>query len=279
VETRELRYFVAVAEELNFSQAAQRLGMAQPPLSRAIVLLERRLGVTLLQRTSRMVALTEAGAVLLSEAKAILGAISAAERRTRRAAAVRPHLVLVAKTGASDEFLAKLLDAYAAEPDSVDVEVLLCQTRQQQRLLRDGQADVALMHRPYDSTSGFDSEDIFTEGQLVILPRAHDLAARSRLRMDEIDSLPDLPLARWPDANGNYPEGPGIEIHDLTQVLQQISLRRAAVTLPESSRGLLREDLVGVPVIDAPSVTTAIAWPADSRSRAIADLVRTATRV
>src|SRR5689334_22473489 len=87
VETRELRYFVAVAEELHFGRAAQRLTMAQPPLSRAIQQLERRLGVVLLHRTARAVALTEAASVLLHEARAVLDAVEGAAHRTRRAAA------------------------------------------------------------------------------------------------------------------------------------------------------------------------------------------------
>src|SRR3954454_9281183 len=118
VETRELRYFVAVAEELHFGRAAERLGIAQPPLSRAIRALERRLGAPLFDRTTRAVALTDAGAVLLAEGRAALDAVDAVERRARRAAGARPVLALVAKAGASQELLAKLLDAYAAEPGS-----------------------------------------------------------------------------------------------------------------------------------------------------------------
>ncbi|MHA6629085.1 LysR family transcriptional regulator [Pseudonocardia sichuanensis] len=282
METRELRYFVAVAEELHFGRAAQRLGMAQPPLSRAIRQLERRLGVALLERTSRSVALTEAGRVLLREGRAALDAVAAADRRTRRAGLAttgRPALVLVTKAGASGDLLAKLLDAYAAEPDAVAVDVLLCGVAEQERLLRDGRADVALLHRPHDSTAGFDTEDLATEGQVAVLPAGHHLTGRAHLRMADVTALSGLPTPRWPGPGGEYPDGPGPEVRDNAQLYQLIALGRAVAVLPESVCTHLRDDLAAVPVVDAPPVTTVIAWPPHSRSRAVAGLVRVATRL
>jgi len=282
METRELRYFVAVAEELHFGRAAQRLGIAQPPLSRAIRQLERRLGVALLARNSRTVALTEAGAVLLREGQAALDAVDAATRRTRRAALAatgKPGLVLVTKAGASNELLAKLLDAYAAEPGAATVDVILCGIGEQGRLLRDGRADVALLHRPFDSMVGLDTEDLSTEGQVAILPAGHPLTARPHLRMADVAELPDLPMPRWPCPDGAYPEGPGPAVRDNAQLLQLIALGRTAAVLPESCRIHLGDDLAAVPVLDAPPVTTVIAWPPHSRSRAVAGLVQAATRL
>ncbi|SEL43267.1 transcriptional regulator, LysR family [Nonomuraea pusilla] len=277
-----MRYFVAVAEELHFGRAAQRLGIAQPPLSRAISQLERRLGTTLLERTSRTVSLTEAGSVLLREGRAALEAVEAAERRTRRAALAttgQAGVVLATKAGASDELLAKLLDAYASEPGAVTVDVLLCAIGEQERLLRDGRADVALLHRPFDSTAGFDTEELCTEGQVVVLPAGHPLARRTHLRMADVTELPGLPMPRWPCRDGTYPDGPGPQVRDHTQLTQLIALGRACAVLPESCRAQLRDDLAAVPVPDAPAVTTVIAWPPQSRSRAVAGLVRAATRL
>ncbi|WP_433383623.1 LysR family transcriptional regulator [Actinoplanes sp. CA-142083] len=279
METRELRYFVAVAEELHFGRAALRLGIAQPPLSRAIAQLERRIGVSLLERNSRGVALTDAGAVLLREGRAALDAVEAAERRTRRAVPGNPGLVLVVKAGAAGELLPKLLDAYAAEPGAVHVEVQLCGVGEQERLLRDGRADVALLHLPFDSTAGFDVEELVTESQIVVLPAGHPLTTSAGLRMAEVTDLPGLPLPRWPGRDGTYPSGPGPEVHDNTQLLQLIALGRAAAILPESCRPLLTRDLAAVPLVDAPQVTTVIAWPPHSRSLALAGLVRAATRL
>jgi DNA-binding transcriptional LysR family regulator len=278
VETRELRYFVAVAEELHFGRAAQRLAMAQPPLSRAIRQLERRLGVVLLHRTTRSIALTEPGAVLLREARAALAAVDAAERRTRRAAG-RPGVVLATKAGASSELLSKLLDAYAAEPGAVAVEVLLCGPGEQEALLRDGRADVALLHRPFDTTAGLDTEDLHTEQQVLVLPAGHPLAHRPHLSSAEVAALTDLPLPRWPRQDGSYPDGPGPKVRDHTQLAQLIALGRTCAVMPESVRTHLRDDHAIVPVPDAPAVTTVIAWPPHSRSKAVADLVRTATRL
>ncbi|MEV6566953.1 LysR family transcriptional regulator [Streptomyces kronopolitis] len=282
METRELRYFVAVAEELHFGRAAQRLGMAQPPLSRAIHQLERRLGAALLERTSRAVALTEAGAVLLREARAALDAVEAAERRTRRAALARtgqPGVVLATKAGASSELLAKLLDAHAAEPGAATVDLLLCGIGEQERMLRDGRADVALLHLPFDATAGFDTEELCTEEQVAVLPAGHPLTTRDHLRVAEVTALPDLPMPRWPGRDGTYPDGPGPQARDHTQLFQLIALGRTCWIAPESCRAQLREGLAAVRVLDAPTVTTVIAWPPHSRSRAVAGLVRAATRI
>jgi DNA-binding transcriptional LysR family regulator len=280
VETRELRYFVAVAEELHFGRAAQRLGIAQPPLSRAISQLERRLGTALLARTSRGVTLTESGSVLLKEGQAALDAVEAAERRTLRAARAvsgEPAIVLATKAGASSELLAKLLDAYATKPGAVAVDVLLCGPGEQGRLLRDGRADVALLYQPFDSAAGFDTEALCAEKQVVVLPAGHPLTRRDHVMMADVTALPGLPMPRWPESDGSYLDGPGPAVRNHTQLLQLIELGRSSAVLPESFRTHLRDGHAAVPVLDAPTVTTVIAWPAHSRSQAVASLVQTAT--
>jgi DNA-binding transcriptional LysR family regulator len=276
LETRELRYFVAVAEELHFGRAAERLGIAQPPLSRAISQLEHRLGVRLLDRDRRGVALTEPGRVLLHEAREALDAVTAAARRTRRAADPERRLVLATKAGASHELLQRLLDAAARGPGATPVEVLLCEVGEQAGLLRTGRADVALMHRPVDDLAGFDTEDLVSEGQVAILPAGHPLASRDQLTLAEVSDVPGLPIARWPRLDGTYPEGPGPEVHTQSQLAQLVALGRTLLVIPASSRAWQWPEHVAVPVVDAPEITTLLAWPASSRSLAVAALVRSA---
>jgi DNA-binding transcriptional LysR family regulator len=279
LETRELRYFVALAEELHFGRAAERLGIAQPPLSRAIRGLEHRLGVKLFDRDRRGATLTDAGRVLLREAPAALEAVAAAARRTRQAGDPTRPLVLVTKAGASHELLRRLLDTVLRDPAAPPVDVLLCEVGEQAGLLRDGRADVALMHRPYDDLAGFDTVDLHTEGQVAILPAAHPLASRDQLTLADVSNVPDLPIARWPRLDGTYPDGPGPEVHTQSQLAQLVALGRTLLVIPASSRAWQWPEHVAVPVIDAPDVTTVIAWQPTSNSPAIAALVRAAANL
>ncbi|MEU6541259.1 LysR family transcriptional regulator [Streptomyces sp. NPDC047000] len=270
VETRELRYFVAVAEELHFGRAAHRLGIAQPPLSRAIRLLERRMGVTLLERTSREVRLTAAGEVLLTEGRGVLGAVAAAVRRTRRAAAVTPRLVLALKPGGDADLLRPILDRYAATPGAVPVE-LAFSVGERAAMVRDGRADLALLHRPQNDLSGLDSDDLHAEGQVVVLPDGHPLADRTTVSMADLrgETQP-----RWPEAR---PGVTGQLVTETAQLLQLILLGRMVAVLPESVRDRLPPGTVSRPVTDAEPATLVIAWPRASTSREVAAFVRAAT--
>lgn len=275
VETRELRYFVAVAEELHFGRAAGRLGIAQPPLSRAISQLERRLDVRLLDRNRRGVALTNAGNVMLGEARAALDVVAAAARRTQRAGEAKRPLVLATKAGVSHELLRRLLDAWASEPAAAPVEVLLCEVGEQAGLLREERADVALMHQPFDDIAGFDTEDLYVESQVAILPAGHPLASRDQLTLADVSDVPDLPIARWPRTDGSYPDGPGPEVRTQSQLAQLVALGKTLLVIPASSRAWQWPEHVAVPVVDAHTVTTVIAWR-PSRHSAVASLVRSA---
>ena len=105
------------------------------------------------------------------------------------------------------------------------------------------------------------------------------MAGRGHVLMADIAALTDLPLPRWPRKDGSYPDGPGPEVREHGQLLQLIALGRTTAVLPESTRGHLPHGLAAVPVLDAPTVTTVIAWPPHSRSLALAGFVRAATRL
>ncbi|WP_439941357.1 LysR family transcriptional regulator [Streptomyces sp. BBFR115] len=268
MESRPLRYFVAVAEELNFARAAERLGISPPPLSRAIRLLEADLGVTLFERTTHSVALTRAGEVLLTEARIALDALEAAGHRARRAAAPARELVLAVKADGDAGLLEPMLKRYADEPGSVPVAVRLCGWRESPRLLRRGEADVALVHEPYDRT-GLDSETLAAEPRVVALAADHPLAARAVLALGDLEPLPE-------DAFGPRVRAHG-EGRDLAQVLTLVALGETVRLLPASVAGRYpRPGVVYRPVPDAPPAVLAIAWPQQSRSTAVAALVRAA---
>lgn len=262
MDSRELHYFVAVAEELNFGRAATRLGIAQPPLSRTIQQLERRLGVLLLERTSRQVTLTPAGEVLLHEGRKALTALTAAERRARRAGEKR--LVLAMKANSDAGLLEKILASVESE-----VDLQICGIGEQGVLLREGHADAALLRFPHDDPEGFAYAELLTEPDMAVLPRTHRLADRESLTMA------DLAGEQFPHWPGHPPNG-GPFVRDSAQLLQLIALGRTIALLPASMEHHLRPELTCVPVTDAPTSTLAIAWPEDARSRSLAALVTAA---
>lgn len=273
-----MQYFVAVAEELHFGRAAERLGISQPPLSRAIRQLEVRLGTDLFTRTSRGVQLTEPGDVLLRESRAALAAVAAAERRTRRAAADEP-VVLVVKAAATGPLVTDLLERHAAEPGAAPVRLEPCAIGEQVRTLRDGRADVAVLHLPYDDLTGLDFVELGREPQVVLMARRHAQSDRTSLTLAEVEELMlNAPAPRWADADGRIPEGPGPIARDHGQLQALVALGQATWLAPASCRALVRPDIVAIPVRDAEPITTVLAWPAHGTSDAVAHLVATATR-
>lgn len=279
LETRELRYFVAVAERLHFGRAASDLGIAQPALSRAIQQIEQRVGVPLLDRDRRGVRLTAAGEVLLREARTALDGVSAAVRRARRAGAPVRKVVLATKAGSSHEFLQALLDANAADKGAAPIEVMLCEIGEQQGLLLDGSADAAILHRPFDDFAGIEGDDLDTEAQVAIVPASHPLASRLSLTMAEVTHVPGLPMARWPLVGGGYADGPGPEVHSQSQLAQLVALGQTLLVIPRSSRAWQWPEHVAVPVLDAPLATTVFGWPTGRLTPDVARLRATALRV
>ncbi|GIH13596.1 LysR family transcriptional regulator [Rugosimonospora africana] len=301
VEFRELRYFRAVAEELNFGRAAQRLGIAQPPLSKAIAGLERRLGVRLLERTTRRVELTAAGAVLLDESRRLMDAATAAVSRTRRAGAERPSLVVAVKPGIDADLLRRIIAGYPE--DLPPVEVSVTGWGGPEAALRRGAADVALVHSPHDVT-GLDSEPLVSEPRVVVLPATHRLAGRRRLRRADLTGEhtpqwtdagpaevaywagrdPASLAVTWPNGagerggpetcDGPAPDGP--HVGDLSTLLEVVALGQAVAFVPASVSRYPRPDVAYVPVSDLSPMVLSVAWPQASRSRAVAAFVNAA---
>ncbi|GAA2520315.1 LysR family transcriptional regulator [Winogradskya humida] len=274
LETRQLRYFVAVAEEQHFGRAAQRLGMAQPPLSRAIRDLERQLGVQLLVRTSRRVALTPAGQTLLDEARIALDAVATAGNRTRHAGQDVPALRLALKADHDAGLLPKILDAY----DVLPVRLLLGGYGEQLPALHDGRADVALMTTPFDER-GLDSEPLITGPRLVAMAASDPLAARTSLRLAD---LAGRLLPYGTPAEKGFPKPP-FDPHeplDHSQIFSLIEVGSTVWYLPVwLAERFARPGIAYRPVEELEPATLTVAWPARSRSAAVAAFVRTAQRV
>ena len=193
IDLELVRRFIVVAEELNFTRAAARLGMAQPPLSAAIGKLERKLGVRLLERTSRRVTLTPAGAVLLEQGRIAVEGVGAAIQRARRKGTQADRLTVAVKPGTSTDLLKKIMQAYAQDPRVPQVHLLFGHPGGPAAAVRGGAADVAILRAPFDQR-GLDTELLLTEPRVAVLPAGHPLAGRPELRRAD---LAGQPMPRW----------------------------------------------------------------------------------
>jgi DNA-binding transcriptional LysR family regulator len=195
-ELRQLRYFVAVAEELHFSRAAKRLNIAQPPLTQQIQLLERSLGVRLFARTTRRVELTPAGTAFLEGARRALAEAERAGDLARRAARGDLDTLRIGFTDAAMmSVLPDAIDRYRKEFPGVHLDLRDDGAAAQlDESLRHDLIDIGLMRGPLEATP-LRVETIFEEPFCVALPESHVLARRSRI---PIRLLRDLPFVLFP---------------------------------------------------------------------------------
>lgn len=187
IETRLLRQFIAVAETLHFNRAAQRLHMAQPPLSQAIRKLEGEIGAVLFERTNRSVSLTPAGAAFLETARGILDSLESGVAHTRRVAqGMDGHLTLTFINITPYASLLRALREFRSAYPAVAFTLHEATTREQVQALESGRADVGFMRAPGSTTPGLRFAALLREPIHVALPAGHPLAEHSAIDLSAL---------------------------------------------------------------------------------------------
>ena len=191
-----MRYFVAVADELNFTRAAIRLNTSQPSLSQQIRQLEAEVGVALLNRSRHHVALTDAGRVFLRETKDILGRIDHAGRLAKQAATGRAGDLSVGTFPAADVRIFPALRPLVAT-HLPNVHLILHSKYAVEPVmgLKTGALDVAFMRGPFDA-DGLEVVELAHERIVVVLPAHHPLTRRTRIPIDVLHDLPCITIER-----------------------------------------------------------------------------------
>jgi len=187
MELRHLRYFRAVAEELHFGRAAERLHIAQPPLSQQIQQLERELEVSLLTRSTRRVELTAAGEAYLKRAVAVLDMVEDAGQQARRIAlGIEGHLTIGCVGSATYSVLPHLVRALRDELPDLEIGIRgeMLAPAQLEALLA-GDIDIALLRPPVDDER-VRHETLRRDRLIVALPTAHPLARHDAVRIGDL---------------------------------------------------------------------------------------------
>jgi DNA-binding transcriptional LysR family regulator len=283
----QLSHFVAVAEELHFGRAAERLHMTQPPLSRQIQLLEKALDVRLFDRTSRSVTLTPAGKTFLDDARRILQQADRAALSVRKAAEGKSGLLRVGFTaGSVFSGLTSILARTRSAIPGVEIELRELVTTLQIDALTDGSLDVGLL-RPPTTRPDLSSRALVREDLVIALPKGSPLD-----RGDTVVDVADLdgaPLVMYTPIEARYFydllssvfHQAGVAptpVHHLSQIhsiLALVDLGWGVALVPESARNMRFGNLVYRPLrlASAASVELDLVWRADNPNPALALLL------
>jgi DNA-binding transcriptional LysR family regulator len=281
IETRLLASFVAVAEELHFGKAANRLMIAQPALSRQIRLLEERLGTRLFERTQRRVNLTAAGTLFLDRAHRILGEIEKATAEARRADAGEAGRLSIGFIHSSTYSVTPMIlgQFHSRYPD---VELVLYEMTiwDQMKALRDHVIDIGILRPPVGDRM-LASQTFSSENFIVAVPAQHHLAHRGSVSLTELAgedfvlfSQRHSPLFHSRIIAMCERAGfvPSVEQH-ATQIHTIVGLVRANMGIsivPEVARNLMMTDVAFLEIEERPApVEVALAWRRHERSRTV----------
>jgi len=279
-DLRRLQYFLTVAEERNFTRAAQRLHVAQPALSRQVRLLEQELGVELLRRTTHEFELTEAGRYLLERGPALLSRSEELWRSVSSFGTGERGTVIVAY-GASSSYgtAPRLLAALAERLPDVVLTTELKPTPAIVAAIRDGSVDVGLLRCP-PRTAELDVRVVRREPQGLLVGREHRLAARGRV---DLADLGDESLLLHPrDANPGHYDAvldlcrqrgiePEVRLRTVSFDLAQTPVGRgdAVAIVGESTRDGLPDDLCWLPLDPPADLEIALVARRNRRSPAL----------
>ena len=290
MDLRQLRYFVAVAEERSFTSAARRLNLSQPPLSQQIQALEASLGTRLFYRTSRRVELTPAGAALLARAWAIQQQIKSAEEEVR---SVGAGLVGTLDIGATGSVLrgrlADLLAAYRREAPSVRMTVHEQAPSLQIAALLEGTTNISL-NRSIPTEHGLASELAWKEEVVVAMPRSHPLTRRRRITLadlaeeDHIVLQPDTsPFARYLQQcciDAGFLPRASQQVVDAQSVPSLIAAGFGVSLVPQSIARFTTEEIAFRPIRPTPpSADVFMVYRKDETSMVVHNFVALARRI
>jgi len=256
MELRHLRYFVAVAQERNFTRAAEKLNIAQPPLSRQIHDLEEELGITLLDRDSRPIRLTEAGRLFYEHATQVLERVNDLRTMMRRVRdAERPRFVIGFVASTIYAALPALIRRFRAATPELDVSLVEMVSLDQIAALKEGRIDVGFGRIRFDDPAV--RRDVLREEQLVVaLPLSHRLLEHpgplnfSDLSREPLVLYPRAPRPSYADQVISIFRDRGLEpqiAHEARELQTAIGLVAAEVGIcivPTSVQRLRRDDVV-----------------------------------